>query len=80
MFLTSTVAYLTVAWNDGLSVTVKGLNNGTTLYLKTVVVDTTQPTLVNFNYFDVDELKFTAFGGVEPDYLISKGVLGHCLH
>ncbi|BBD69064.1 hypothetical protein NIES4072_36060 [Nostoc commune NIES-4072] len=40
---------------------------------KTVVVDTTQPTLVNFDYFGVDELKFTSFGGVEPDYLKEKG-------
>ena len=63
-------AYLTAAWNDGLSVTVKGLKSGATLYSKTVVVDTTQPTLVNFDYFGVDELKFTSFGGVEPDYLI----------
>ncbi|MCC5601131.1 PEP-CTERM sorting domain-containing protein [Nostoc favosum] len=56
-------AYLTAAWNNGLSVTVEGLNNGATLYSKTVVVDTTQPTLVNFDYFGVDELRFTSFGG-----------------
>ncbi|MEH1937071.1 MAG: PEP-CTERM sorting domain-containing protein [Nostoc sp.] len=66
-------AYLTAAWNDGLSVTVEGLNNGATLYSKTVVVDTTQPTLVNFDYFGVDQLRFTSFGGVEPDYLQKKG-------
>ncbi|MBH8561979.1 PEP-CTERM sorting domain-containing protein [Nostoc sp. CENA67] len=67
-------AYLTAAWNDGLSVTVEGLNKGTTLYSKTVVVDTTNPTLVNFDFFGVDELRFTSFGGVEPDYLIGKGL------
>ncbi|MHC5830389.1 MAG: PEP-CTERM sorting domain-containing protein, partial [Nostoc sp.] len=66
-------AYLTAAWNNGLSVTVQGLKSGATLYSKTVVVDTTQPTLVNFDFFGVDELKFTSFGGVEPDYLIKKG-------
>jgi hypothetical protein len=66
-------AYLTAAWNDGLSVTVEGLKSGATLYSKTVVVDTTQPTLVNFDYFGVDELRFTSFGGVEPDYLQEKG-------
>jgi hypothetical protein len=66
-------AYLTAVWNDGLSVTVEGLNRGATLYSKTVVVDTKQPTLVNFDYFGVDELRFTSFGGVEPDYLRSKG-------
>jgi hypothetical protein len=62
-------AYLTAAWNDGLSVTVEGLKSGATLYSKTVVVDTTQPTLVNFDYFGVDQLRFTSFGGVQPDYL-----------
>ncbi|MEH2067090.1 MAG: PEP-CTERM sorting domain-containing protein [Nostoc sp.] len=66
-------AYLTAAWNDGLSITVEGLNSGATLYSKTVVVDTTQPTLVNFDYFGVDELRFTSSGGVEPDYLIETG-------
>lgn len=66
-------AYLTAAWNDGLSITVEGLNSGATLYSKTVVVDTTQPTLVNFDYFGIDELRFTSFGGVEPDYLVETG-------
>ncbi|MEH1926751.1 PEP-CTERM sorting domain-containing protein [Nostoc sp.] len=70
-------AYLTAAWNNGLSVTVKGLKSGATLYSKTVVVDTTQPTLVNFDFFGVDELKFTSFGGVEPDYLIKSGAGTH---
>ncbi|MDZ7963550.1 MAG: PEP-CTERM sorting domain-containing protein [Nostoc sp. DedSLP03] len=69
-------AYLTAAWNNGLSVTVEGLKSGATLYSKTVVVDTTEPTLVNFDYFGVDELKFTSFGGVEPDYLIETGGRG----
>lgn len=66
-------AYLTAAWNNGLSVTVEGLKDGAILYSKTVVVDTTNPTLVNFDYFGVDELSFTSFGGVEPNYLISEG-------
>ncbi|MBG1271205.1 PEP-CTERM sorting domain-containing protein [Nostoc sp. WHI] len=69
-------AYLTGAWNDGLSITVEGFKSGATLYSKTVVVDTTQPTLVNFDYFGVDELRFTSFGGVEPDYLIETGGRG----
>ncbi|NEU82821.1 PEP-CTERM sorting domain-containing protein [Nostoc sp. UIC 10630] len=69
-------AYLTAAWNNGLSVTVEGFKSGATLYSKTVVVDTTQPTLVNFDYFGIDELRFTSFGGVEPDYLIETGGSG----
>ncbi|MEH2326351.1 MAG: PEP-CTERM sorting domain-containing protein [Nostoc sp.] len=66
-------AYLSATWNNGLSVTVEGLNKGATLYSKTVVVNTTQPTLVNFDYFGIDELKFTSFGGVEPYYLRGAG-------
>ncbi|QLE47163.1 PEP-CTERM sorting domain-containing protein [Nostoc sp. C057] len=69
-------AYLTAAWNNGLSVTVEGFKSGATLYSKTVVVDTTQPTLVNFDYLGIDELRFTSFGGVEPDYLIETGGSG----
>ncbi|MCC5617149.1 PEP-CTERM sorting domain-containing protein [Nostoc sp. CHAB 5836] len=69
-------AYLTAAWNDGLSVTVEGLKSGATLYSKTVVVDTTQPTLVNFDYFGVDQLRFRSFGGVQPDYLVETGSRG----
>ena len=66
-------AYLTAAWNDGLSVTVEGLRNGSLLYSKNVVVDTKKPTLVNFDYLDVDAVRFTSSGGTEPDYLINKG-------
>lgn len=56
-------AYLTGAWNNGLSITVEGLKNGLSLYSKTVVVDTTGPTLFDFDYRGVDELRFTSFGG-----------------
>ncbi|MEA5603643.1 PEP-CTERM sorting domain-containing protein [Nostoc sp. UHCC 0252] len=69
-------AYLTAAWNNGLSITVEGFKSGATLYSKTVVVDTTQPTLVNFDYFGIDELRFTSFGGVQPDYLVQTGGSG----
>ncbi|MEH1875168.1 PEP-CTERM sorting domain-containing protein [Nostoc sp.] len=62
-------AYLSATWNNGLSVTVEGLKSGATLYSKTVVVNTTQPTLVNFDYFGIDELKFSSFGGVQPYYI-----------
>lgn len=56
-------AYLTAAWNNGLSITVEGLNNGSSLYSTTVVVDTNSPTLFDFNYRGINELRFTSFGG-----------------
>lgn len=65
-------ADLTAAWNNGLSVTVQGLKNNSVLYTKTVTVDTTAPTLVDFNFLGVDELIFNSSGGVEPTYLASK--------
>ncbi|MBD2576447.1 PEP-CTERM sorting domain-containing protein [Oscillatoria sp. FACHB-1406] len=59
-------AYLTAAWNNGLSVVVEGLKNGISLYSKTVVVDTTSPTWFDFNFFGVDQLKFSSYGGINP--------------
>ncbi|MFB2839779.1 hypothetical protein [Floridanema evergladense] len=58
-------AFLTGAWNDGLSVLVEGLKNGVSLYSQTVVVDTTSPKWFDFNFLGIDELKFSSFGGVE---------------
>ena len=59
--------YLTAGARYGLSVVVEGLNNGTSLYSKTVVVDRDSPTWVDFNFLGIDQLKFSSFGGEEPD-------------
>lgn len=53
-------AYLTAAWDDALSVTVEGLNNGSSLYSKTVSLNTTAPTLVDFDYLGINQLRFTS--------------------
>ena len=66
-------AYLTAAWNNGLSITVEGLNDGTSIYSETVVVDTTGSTLFDFNYLDVDELRFTSSGGVNAGFEDDRG-------
>ncbi len=66
--------YLTAAWNDGLSVLVEGLKNGTSLYSKTVVVDTTDPTWFDFDFLGIDQLKFSSFGGVHnPNLTYGQG-------
>jgi len=57
-------AYITGAWNNGLNVTVTGLLGDAQLYQTTVVVNTTGPTLFNFNWTDIDMLTFDSFGGV----------------
>lgn len=56
-------AYLTAAWNNGLSITIAGYLDGVEKYQQTVVVDTTSPTLFVFNYYGVDQVTFYSFGG-----------------
>lgn len=56
-------AYLTGAWNNGLNITVRGFLGASQLYSQTVVVNTTGPTLFNFNYLGVDRVTFASFGG-----------------
>lgn len=60
--------YLTAASRYDLSVVVEGLNNGTSLYSKTVVVDLFGPTWVDFNFLGIDQLKFSSFGGTVLTY------------
>jgi hypothetical protein len=66
-------AYLSSAWNNGLSITVEGLNNGLPLYSTTVGVDTKSPKLFDFNYLGVDQLRFTSFGGDNGGFEDSRG-------
>ena len=55
--------YITAGWRDGLNVQVDGYLNDILVYTTSVIVDTTSPTWFNFNYVDIDELRFTAYGG-----------------
>jgi hypothetical protein len=62
-------AYLGAAWNDGLQVEVQGFVGATLTYDNTYTVNTTGPTLINFNYLGVDEVSFIASGGtLHPGY------------
>ncbi len=58
-------AYLTAAWNTGLSIQVEGIVGGVTIYTQTVIVDNLAPTLFTFNYANIDTLRFTSFGGTD---------------
>jgi hypothetical protein len=60
-----TSAYLTAAWNDGLTIVVTGLLSGSSIYTQTVSVDTSGPTLFNFNFLGIDQLTFASSGGVD---------------
>ena len=57
-------AYLTAAWNDGLQVEVLGFVSGELTYSSAFTLDTTGPTLVNFNYLGIDTVKFSSQGGI----------------
>ena len=61
-------AYFTAAWTNGLNITVAGYiggASGTLMYSETVIVDTTSPTLFQFDYVGIDTLRFESFGGTD---------------
>ena len=58
-------AYLTGAWRDGLSVRIQGFLGDALLCDKTVVTSAFTAQFFDFNFFGVDLLKFTSFGGTE---------------
>ncbi|MEW6220649.1 MAG: PEP-CTERM sorting domain-containing protein [Thermodesulfobacteriota bacterium] len=61
-------AYLTGAWNDGLQITVEGYDDGSLVYSNTVTASAYAPTYFAFNYQNVDELRFSSFGGVDAGF------------
>ena len=62
-------AYLTGAWNDGLNIQVDGYFEGDLKYTQIVVVNSTAPTWFDFNYYGIDRLEFSSWGGtLNPDY------------
>lgn len=60
-------AYFTAGSRDGLNVQVDGYLDDQFIYSTTVVVDTTGPTWYEFNYENIDELRFSASGGVHHE-------------
>ena len=56
-------AYLTAGWNDNLQLEVLGYSGSTMTYSNIYTLSATNPTLINFNYFGVDEVYFAPFGG-----------------
>lgn len=62
-------AMLTAAWNDNLQVQVIGLLHGAQLYNNTYILSAVSPTLINFNYRGVTEVRFISSGGTpHPGY------------
>lgn len=61
-------AYFTAAWNDGLTVLAEGFKDGVQQYSLSYVIDTLSPTWLSFNFLNIDELRFSSFGGVDHGY------------
>jgi hypothetical protein len=60
-------AWMTAAWNTGLTVEIAGLLDGATLVSTNIVVDPFEPTEFTFDSvagIGIDELMFSSFGGV----------------
>ena len=66
-------AYLTAGWNDNLQLEVLGYSGLTLTYSNIYTLSATNPTLINFNYFGVNEVYFATFGGTPHPGYISNG-------
>ncbi len=66
-------ANLTAAFNDGLSIVVSGFKDGDLLYTMTVVVDTTGPTLFDFEFLGITLLTFSSSGGTPAGFTTGSG-------
>jgi len=56
-------AYVTAAFNDNLQFEAKGFIKGTLVYDVTNTLSATAPTLIQFNFYGVDEVDLTSSGG-----------------
>lgn len=61
-------AYLTADWRDQLHVEVQGYRGGSLVYDEAWNLDTTSPTLIDFNYLDVNQVTIITSGGVNHGY------------
>ena len=55
-------AYLTAENNNGTQVRIQGLVGTNVTYDNTYIIKTNQPTLINFNYLGIDNVKFVSTG------------------
>ena len=66
-------AYLTAAWRNGLNIRVQGFLGTVLQEEMTVVVDYDGPTWFDFNFFGIDELRFSTSGGTDVGGLGGSG-------
>jgi hypothetical protein len=58
-------AYLTGVWRDGLTIEIEGLLAGTGRFFTSVTTSGTAATLFTFDWFGIDEVRFTSCGGTK---------------
>jgi hypothetical protein len=69
-----TSAYLAAGWRDGLSLLVEGFSGTTQTYSRSLVLSKARATLVNFDFLNVDRVRFSSSGGpVNPNPTASDG-------
>ncbi len=56
-------AFATAAWNDNLQLEAKGFIKGKLVYDQTNTLSATAPTLIQYNFYGVDEVDLTSSGG-----------------
>ncbi len=66
-------ADLTAAWNDNLQFVAQGYIKGTLVYSQTNLLSATAPTLVQFNFYGVDEVVFSSSGGTRYGGYVGSG-------
>lgn len=66
-------AYFTAAWNDGLQVDVQGSSDGVLLFSTTFTLNTTTPSLITFNWSDIDAVTFFSHDGTPVSTIGGSG-------
>lgn len=61
-------AYLTGAWRDGMSLQADGYRAGALVYSKSIIVSAYSPTLVSYEFNNVDKVVWTSNGGTNAGY------------
>ena len=72
-YIDFTGAYLTSAWRTGLNIDVEGYRGSTLVYNQTVVVDYYGPTWFEFNFINIDKVRFNSYGGTNAPGLSGSG-------
>lgn len=67
-----TSAYITAAWNNDLNVTLTAFKDGTQKYQRSVIVGPYAATKFDFNFDDVDEVRFHSEGGTNAGLEVSE--------